>query len=76
MDEKGNERPRGVLLQKKHLRGDFKNISIMLQDKSLITGNDMDCLFLPSILNEGPIRLSASPSTLVLPSFNTRGETG
>lgn len=31
--------PLSLHLKKNHLRGDFKNIPIMLQDKSLITGN-------------------------------------
>lgn len=53
-----------------HLQGDFKNIPIMLQDKSLITGNyGLPILSPPPLPSPQP-----SPSPLVLLSSHSIGE--
>lgn len=54
-----------------HLRGDFKNIPVMLQDKSLITGN----YGLPISPPPSPFCKSLTLATFIL-SFNRRGSLG
>lgn len=80
---RGLEACAALLPSENHLRSDFKNIPVMLQDKSLITGNYGSPILLPlHPFSPGPPLLAQTPHPLCIvlptfiPSFNRRSSLG
>lgn len=80
---RGLEACAALLPSENHLRSDFKNIPVMLQDKSLITGNYGLPILLPlHPFSPSPPLFAQTPQPLCIvlptfiPSFNRRSSLG